>query len=102
MKCPVCGAVELIHGTRDLPYTCKGETPQINAVTGDFGPACAESVLEAAESERVMREMRAFAKLRSKHEAVQLMWRVKLPCPSFFAGRWRKGGQGNRETPSWH
>ncbi|WP_394341437.1 type II toxin-antitoxin system MqsA family antitoxin [Photorhabdus laumondii] len=21
MKCPVCGAAELIHDTRDLPYT---------------------------------------------------------------------------------
>lgn len=23
MKCPVCGAAELIHDTRDLPYTYK-------------------------------------------------------------------------------
>jgi hypothetical protein len=29
----------------------------IAAVTGDFCPACAESVLDAAESNRVMREM---------------------------------------------
>ena len=62
MKCPVCGAVELIHDTRDLPYTYKGETIVIAAVTGDFCPACAESVLDAAESNRVMREMRAFSK----------------------------------------
>lgn len=27
MKCPVCGAAELIHDTRDLPCTYKGETP---------------------------------------------------------------------------
>jgi HTH-type transcriptional regulator/antitoxin MqsA len=62
MKCPVCGAVELIHDTRDLPYTYKGETTVIAAVTGDFCPACAESILDAAESNRVMREMRAFSK----------------------------------------
>lgn len=62
MKCPVCGAAELIHDTRDLPYTYKGETTVIAAVTGDFCPACAESVLDAAESNRVMREMRAFSK----------------------------------------
>ena len=62
MKCPVCGAAELIHDTRDLPYTYKGETTIIPAVTGDFCPACAESVLDAAESNRVMREMRAFSK----------------------------------------
>ncbi|MBK5914309.1 type II toxin-antitoxin system MqsA family antitoxin [Rhodocyclus purpureus] len=62
MKCPVCGAAELIRDTRDLPYTYKGETTLISAVTGDFCPACAESILDAAESNRVMREMRAFSK----------------------------------------
>ncbi|MFX3569288.1 type II toxin-antitoxin system MqsA family antitoxin, partial [Ralstonia mannitolilytica] len=25
MKCPCCGAAELIHDTRDMPYTYKGE-----------------------------------------------------------------------------
>jgi len=62
MKCPVCGAAELIHDTRDLPYTYKGETTVISTVTGDFCPACTESILDAAESNRVMREMRAFSK----------------------------------------
>ncbi len=62
MKCPVCGAAELIHDTRDQSYTYKGETTIIAAVTGDFCPACGESILDAAESDRVMREMRAFSK----------------------------------------
>ncbi|MDY7559746.1 type II toxin-antitoxin system MqsA family antitoxin [Pseudomonas sp. 10B1] len=62
MKCPVCGAAELIHDTRDLPYTYKGESTVITAVTGDFCPACAESILDATESDRVMREMRQFSK----------------------------------------
>jgi HTH-type transcriptional regulator / antitoxin MqsA len=62
MKCPVCGAAELVHDTRDLPYTYKGETTLIPAVTGDFCPACAESILDASESDRVMREMRAFSR----------------------------------------
>lgn len=62
MKCPVCGAAELVRDTRDLPYTYKGETLLIPAVTGDFCPACAESLLDAAESERVMRAMGAFSK----------------------------------------
>jgi YgiT-type zinc finger domain-containing protein len=26
MKCPGCGAANLVHDTRDLPYTYKGET----------------------------------------------------------------------------
>lgn len=62
MKCPICGAAELLHDTRDLPYTYKGETTVIVGVTGDYCPACAESVLDATESERVMREMRSFSK----------------------------------------
>ena len=62
MKCPICGAAELIHDTRDLSYTYKGETSTIAAVTGDFCPACAESILDTTESNRVMREMRIFSK----------------------------------------
>lgn len=63
----MCGAAELIHDTRDLPYTYKGEATVITAVTGDFCPACSESVLDAAESNRVMREMLAFVKLTVSH-----------------------------------
>jgi len=62
MKCPVCGAAKLIHDTRDLPYTYKGETTLITAVTADFCPACAESILDSTESDRVMCEMRTFSK----------------------------------------
>ena len=47
MKCPVCGAAELVHDTRDLPYTYKGETSLIPAVTVDFCLACAVSILDA-------------------------------------------------------
>ena len=61
MNCPVCGAAELIHDTRDVPYTYKGETTTIAAVTGDFCLACGESILDMAETDRVMREMRAFS-----------------------------------------
>ena len=62
MKCPVCGVAELIHDTRDLPYTYKGETTMIPAVTADFCPACDESITDMLETERVMREMQAFNK----------------------------------------
>lgn len=62
MKCPVCGDAQLIRDTRDLPYTYKGETTVLTAVTGDFCPACSESILDAAESNRVVKEMQAFAK----------------------------------------
>ena len=62
MKCPVCGAAELVHDIRDLPYTYKGETTVIPAVTADFCPACDESITDMAETERVMRERQAFNK----------------------------------------
>lgn len=62
MKCPVCGAAELVHDTRDESYTYKGETTVIPAVTGDFCPACDESILDVAESDRVMKAMRAFSR----------------------------------------
>lgn len=62
MKCPVCGEAELIHDTRDLPYVYKGEQTRIPSVTAEFCPACGESITDAAESERVMREMLAFNK----------------------------------------
>lgn len=60
MKCPVCGAAPLIHDTRDIAYTYKGETTVIPAVTGEFCPACNESITNLNETERVMREMQAF------------------------------------------
>ena len=60
MKCPICGVAELIHDTRDLPYTYKGETTTIFDVTADFCSACGESITDMGESERVMSEMQAF------------------------------------------
>jgi len=62
MKCPSCGAAELVHDTRDLPYTYKNESTTLAAVTGDFCPACGESVLDADESARVSAAMLDFNK----------------------------------------
>ena len=58
MKCPVCGATELTHDTRDLSYAYKGETTVISAVRGDFCRVCSESILDSVESDRVMQHMR--------------------------------------------
>ena len=52
MKCPCCGAAELIHDTRDLSYTYKGETTAIPTVTGDFCPACSEVILDREQGDR--------------------------------------------------
>ncbi len=62
MKCPSCAAAELVHDTRDLPYTYKGESTVIPAVAGDFCPACGEAVLEMGESVRTSALMLAFNK----------------------------------------
>ncbi|MGZ8250021.1 MAG: type II toxin-antitoxin system MqsA family antitoxin [Methylomagnum sp.] len=88
MKCPVCGAAELIHDTRDLPYTYKGESTVIPAVTADFCPACDESITGMAETERVMREMRAFNKQVN----------AAIVDPGFIAGVRKKLDLGQREA----
>ena len=62
MKCPACGAAKLVRDTRDLPYSYKGERTTIEAVTGDYCPACEEVVLDAAESERTTAVMAQFNK----------------------------------------
>ncbi len=61
MKSPVCGAAELIHDTRDMPFTYKGETA-ISKRQAIFCSACGESIHDKEDSERVMREMREFTK----------------------------------------
>ncbi len=62
MKCPICGAAELVHDTRDISYTYKGDTTMLPQVVGDFCPACDESVLDAGESRRTMDLMLQFNK----------------------------------------
>jgi len=62
MKCPSCAAAELMRDTRDMPYAYKGESTIIAAVTGDFCPACGDSVLDVAESTRASEAMLAFNK----------------------------------------
>ena len=62
MKCPSCAMAELVHDTRDMPYTYKGETTTLPEVTGDFCPACDEAVFDAVESRRLSALMREFSK----------------------------------------
>ncbi|MBK7900372.1 MAG: type II toxin-antitoxin system MqsA family antitoxin [Azonexus sp.] len=60
MKCPSCAAAELVHETRDLSYTGKGEATVIPAATGDYCPACGEALLDMAEAQHVSAAMLAF------------------------------------------
>ena len=62
MKCPCCGAAELIHDTRDMPYTYKGDATTIPAVTGDFCPACGEVILDREHGDRYSELMLQFNK----------------------------------------
>ena len=60
MKCPCCGAAELLLDTRDMPYVYKGETTLIPAVSGDFCPACGEVVLNREHGDRYSELMGLF------------------------------------------
>ena len=88
MKCPVCGAAELIHDTRYLPYTYKGESTVIPAVTADFCPACDESITDMTETDRVMSEMQAF------HKQVN----AAIVDPAFIVQVRKKLALGQREA----
>ena len=83
MKCPNCGAAELVADTRDMPYTYKGETTTIRAVAGEWCPACGEGILDMAESARTSREMLAFnqevnARLFSPEEIAKVREKLHL------------------------
>ena len=88
MKCPNCGAAKLVHDTRDLPYTYKGESTILPRVTGDFCPACDESILDASESRRTMELMSAFGKEVN----------ASLVDPDFIAGVRKKLDLDQREA----
>ena len=62
MQCPNCGAAALVRGTRDLPYTYKGETTVLAQVSGDWCPACGEGVFDAEVSRMIGAAMKAFGK----------------------------------------
>ena len=62
MKCPICGATELVHDVRDMPYTYKGESTIISNVVGDYCQACNEAVLDSDESQRISVAMLEFNK----------------------------------------
>jgi HTH-type transcriptional regulator/antitoxin MqsA len=83
----MCGAAELVHDTRDIPYTYKGETT-ILTTTGNFCPACGESIHDEKDSERVMREMSDFAKQVN----------ASLVDPAFIARVRRKLALDQREA----
>lgn len=61
MKCPHCSH-EMQAQTSDRPYSYKGHSTVIPAVTGDHCGRCAETVLDGDESTRVSAAMLKFNK----------------------------------------
>lgn len=88
MKCPNCGAAHLVHDTRDVTYTYKGETTTIQGVTGDYCPACAEIVLDATAGESYGAAVRSFQKQVN----------AAIVDPAFIAGVRRKLKLDQREA----
>lgn len=62
MRCVACGKAKMVHDTRDMPYTYKGQTTVIPDVTGEFCPACGESLHDAHEADRLNAAMLTFNK----------------------------------------
>lgn len=88
MKCPSCGAAVMVSDRRDVPYVYRGESTMIRAVTGQFCPACGESVLDAAESSRVSSAMLDFNRQVN----------AAIVDPEFVAGVRRKLALDQREA----
>lgn len=59
MKCPACGAANLVSDCRDLPYTYKGQATLIPSC-GDFCDTCDEGIFDLDETQRGMNLMLAF------------------------------------------
>ena len=87
-NCPTCGGATLVQETRDVPYAYKGDTRMIPGVTGEYCHACGESILDAAETDRVMQAMQAH--VRAVNEA--------LVSPGFILGVRQKLGLDQREA----
>jgi HTH-type transcriptional regulator/antitoxin MqsA len=60
MKCPVCGAAELVHDVRDIEYSYSGHATTVSKVTADFCPTCAEIILDPIQADRYGASVRAF------------------------------------------
>ncbi len=52
MKCPCCGAAELVADTRNVSIVVDGAPVVIPDMTGDYCPACGEVILNRAQGDR--------------------------------------------------
>jgi len=54
VTCPVCGAGKLVHGPRDVPYSYKGQSTILPALTGNYCPVCSNLLMDLDEARRAM------------------------------------------------
>ncbi|MCK9188431.1 type II toxin-antitoxin system MqsA family antitoxin [Acidithiobacillus sp.] len=89
-----------------MPYTYQGETIIIPEVTGDYCRTCAESLLDAGETDRVMRKMRSFSlhawtSARAQTIPHPAKWRAPGTAGG-FPGEYHKSCPGPDAFPSEH
>jgi HTH-type transcriptional regulator/antitoxin MqsA len=65
MKCPACGAAELVADCRPITAIIKGQPITVPDVRGAFCPACGEGVLDRENGDRYGE---ALALHRKSHE----------------------------------
>lgn len=61
MKCPACGAAELVADCRDITRQVDGITTTVPNVQGHFCSACGEYVLDRQQGDRYAAAMRLAA-----------------------------------------
>lgn len=52
MKCPCCGAADLVHDTRSIALEFQDQMTTIPDVEGEVCPSCGEVLLDAASGNR--------------------------------------------------
>lgn len=90
MKCPSCGAAELVRATRSLSHRYKGQSTRFRRVSGNWCRSCGEVVLGMAEARRVGALVDAFNREVNS----------RLVDPGFIAGVRRKLQLDQREAAS--
>ena len=62
MKCPACGAAELVADCRDITRQVNGISTTVPNVHGHFCPACGECVLDSPKGDRYAAALRLAAR----------------------------------------
>lgn len=81
MECPYCGASALKQETRDLPYIYKGQETVIKGITGEFCGNCHESIIDGAQTDKLLGGMQSFRREVNRKEVeptLILTYRRKL------------------------